>query len=149
MEIFWLIIVILISVLIKICYRVTREFCFKEFKKLESHTWRCQERVTETSSVWNNLSKDNLRNSLVSLNTTNCNVDKRNNNFDPQEMKGKIVRQIVRCYCGRELTTLRGLNVHKRSCHVFNVSEMSDLITETVEENNYESDVETDIEALP
>ena len=56
---------------------------------------------------------------------------------------------MYKCYCGRVFTTVCGLNVHKRSCHIFDVSEISDLITETVEENNPESEVEIDIETLP
>ena len=56
---------------------------------------------------------------------------------------------MFKCYCGREFTTVRGLNVHKRSCHIFDVSEISDLITETVEENNPRSEVEIDIETVP
>ena len=70
MKSFWLIIVVLLSVSIKICYGVTCKFFFKEFKKLRSHTWCCparvdnQERVNETSSVGNNLSKDDLSDSL-------------------------------------------------------------------------------------
>ena len=52
------------------------------------------------------------------------------------------------CYCGRGFTTVRGLNVHKRSCHIFDISEISDLITETVEENNLGSEVEMGIETV-
>ena len=150
---FWLIIVILSTASIKIRYGVTCEFCFKDFKKLGRHTWRCparvenRERVSETSSVGNNASNVNLSNSLVLLNITNCNVDKRNNDFDPHENEKKD--RMFKCYCGREFTTVRGLNVHKRSCHIFDVSEISDLITETVEENNPRSEVEIDIETVP
>ena len=61
----------------------------------------------------------------------------------------KKKNHMFKCYCGREFTTVRGLNVHKRSCHIFDVSEISDLITETVEENNPGSEVEIDIEAIP
>ena len=57
--------------------------------------------------------------------------------------KKKIV-----CYCGRGFATVRGLNVHKRSCHIFDISEISDLKTETVEENNLESEVEMGIETV-
>ena len=32
-----------------------------------------------------------LSNSLILLNTTNCNVDKRNSDFDPHENEKKIV----------------------------------------------------------
>ena len=119
-ENFWLIIVVLSTVSIKICDGVTCEFCFKDFKKLGRHTWRCparvenRERVSETSPVGNNASIVNLSNSLVLLNTTNCNVDKRNNDFDPHENEKKD--RMFKCYCGREFTTVRGLNVHKRSC---------------------------------
>ena len=50
-----------------------------------------REKVSETSSVGNNASNVNLSNTLVLLNTTNCNVDKRNNDFDPHESEKKIV----------------------------------------------------------
>ena len=43
----------------------------------------------------------------------------------------------------------RGLNAHKRSCYIFDISEISDLITETVEENNLGSEVEMGIETVP
>ena len=108
---FWLIIVILSTASIKIRYGVTCEFCFKDFKKLGRHTWRCparvenRERVSETSSVGNNASVVNLSNSLVFLNTTNCNVDKRNNDFDPYENEKKD--RMFKCCCGREFITVR------------------------------------------
>ena len=56
---------------------------------------------------------------------------------------------MFKCYCGREFATVRGLNVHKRSCHIFDVSEISDLITETVDEINPGSEVEIDTETVP
>ena len=65
--------------------------------KLGSNDWRCparvenREKVSETSSVGNNASNVNFSNTLVLLNTTNCNVDKRNNDFDPHESEKKIV----------------------------------------------------------
>ena len=99
------------TVSIKICDGVTCEFCFKDFKKLGRHTWRCparvenRERVSETSSVGNNASVVNLSNSLVFLNTTNCNVDKRNNDFDPYENEKKD--RMFKCCCGREFITVR------------------------------------------
>ena len=43
---------------------------------------------------------------------------------------------------------VRGLNVHKRSRHILDISEISDLITETVEENNLGSEVEMGIETV-
>ena len=43
----------------------------------------------------------------------------------------------------------RGLNAHKRSCYIFDVSEINDLITETVEENNPGSEIEIKIETVP
>ena len=92
----WLIIVVLSTVSIKICYGVTCNFCFKDFKKHGRHTWRCparvenRERVRETSSAGNNASVVNLNNYLVLLNTTNCNVDKRNNDFDQIENEKKV-----------------------------------------------------------
>ena len=86
---------VLLIVSIKICFGVTCEFCFKDFKKLANHTWHCparvqnHERVSQTSSLGNNASNVNLSNSLVLLNTTNCNIDKRNNDFDPHENEKK------------------------------------------------------------
>ena len=142
-----------INCFIKICYGVTCEFCFKDLKKIGRHTWRCParvenpERVSETSSTGNNASIVNLSNSLVLLNTTNCNVDKRNYDFDPHENEKKD--RMFKCYCGRDFTTVRGLNVHKRSCQIFDVPEINDLITETVEENNPGSEVQIDIETVP
>ena len=50
-------------------------------------------------------------------------------------MKTKKKNRMFKCYCSREFTTVRGLNVHKRSCHVFDVSEIRDFITETEEDN--------------
>ena len=39
--------------------------------------------------------------------------------------------------------------VHKGSCHIFDVSEISNLIAGTTEENNPGSEVEIDIETVP
>ena len=88
-----------------------------------------------------------LSNSLILLNTTNCNVDKRNSDFDRHENEKKD--RMLKCYCGREFTTVCSLNVHKRSCHIFDVSEISNLITGTTEENNPGSEVEIEIETVP
>ena len=110
---FWLIMMVLSTVPIKICYGITWEFCCKNFTKLGSHTWRCparvenRERASETSSVGNNASNVNLSNSLVLLNTTNCSVDKRNSDFDPHENEKKD--PMLKCYCGREFTTVCSL----------------------------------------
>ena len=52
-------------------------------------------------------------------------------------------------YYGRELATVRILNVHKRSCHIFDVSEISNLIKETVEKNKPGGEVEIAIETVP
>ena len=87
-----------------------------------------------------------LSNSLVSLNSANNNVDKCNKDFDPHENGKKEC--VFTCYCGRGFKTLLGLNVHKRSCHIFDVSEISDLLKETVEETGNESDVVIDTETL-
>ena len=90
---FWLIVVVL-STVSKICYGITCEFYFKDFKKLGIHTWRRparvenRERISGTSSVGNNASNVNLSNFLVPL---NCKVDKRNNDFDPHEDEKKMV----------------------------------------------------------
>ena len=56
---------------------------------------------------------------------------------------------MLKCYCGREFTTVCSLNVHKRSCHIFDVSEISNLIRGTTEENNPGSEVEIEIETVP
>ena len=64
-------------------------------------------------------------------------------------MRTKKKDCMFKCYYGRKFTTVCGLNVHKRSCHIFDVSEKSDLTTETVEENNLGSEFEIDIETVP
>ena len=64
-------------------------------------------------------------------------------------MRTKKKDRMFKCYRGRDFTTVRGLNVHKRSSQIFDVPEINDLITETVEENNPGSDVQIDIEAVP
>ena len=152
---FLFIIVILLAVSVENCFGITCEFCNQDFKILSKHTWRCKarvenyERVSETSTVGNKLPSDNLllSNSLVSLNSANNNVDKCNKDFDPHENEKKEC--VFTCYFGREFKTLRGLNVHKRSCDIFDVSEISNLLKETVEETGNESDVDIDTETLP
>ena len=57
--------------------------------------------------------------------------------------------RMFKCYCGREFTTVCGLNAHKRSCHIFNVSKIKYLVTEIVEENHPGSEIEIDIEIVP
>ena len=55
---------------------------------------------------------------------------------------------MFKCYCGREFTTVCGLNADKRSCHIFNVSKIKYLVTEIVEENNPGSEIEIDIKIV-
>ena len=57
--------------------------------------------------------------------------------------------RMFKCYCGTEFTTVCGLNAHKRSCHIFNVSKIKYLVTEIVEENHPGSEIEIDIEIVP
>ena len=65
-------------------------------------------------------------------------------------MRTKKKDCMFKCYYGGKFTTVCGLNLHKRLCHIFDVSEKSDyLITETVEENNLGSEFEIDIETVP
>ena len=55
------------------------------------------------------------------------------------------------CYCGREFTTVRGLNTHRRSCSILDIPNIKELLTTTVDfnENFIESIPEITTNELP
>ena len=55
------------------------------------------------------------------------------------------------CYCGREFTTVRGLNTHRRSCNILDIPNIKELLTTTVDfnENFIESIPEITTNELP
>ena len=73
-----IIIIIIVIIIIIITVIIIIRYTWHSPARVENH-----KRVSETSSVGNNASNVNLSNSLLFLNTTNCNFDKRNNDFDP------------------------------------------------------------------
>ena len=129
------------------------EFCEKEFKSLNRHIWRCsarvinRDRLVETSSEINS-SNDVLSqsNSILTTNLNNSNVES-NKDYDPHENEKE--ERKFRCYCGREFNTLRGLNTHRRSCHIYDIPDIKDLVTATEEENEDQFDEELLVETFP
>ena len=51
----------------------------------------------------------------------------------------------IRCYCGREVTSLKGLNIHRRSCFVGKTPSIAELFKDTAKEIDvWQTDVDDD-----
>ena len=64
-----------------------------------------------------------------------------NNDYDPHESEEKDHH--YHCYCGREFTTFRGLNTHRRSCNIFDIPNIKEILTTSIDFN------ENFIESIP
>ena len=80
---------------------------------------------------------------LVTQNDNMKEITQINHNIDPQENEKK--EHVFRCYCGREFTSLRGLNTHRQSCFVGKTPSRAELYKDTAEEtNDWQTDVDDD-----
>ena len=117
------------------------EFCKQEYRHIGKHTWRCKERLNHDESKINiNLSNGNhntrgTANVEVIHDTVYVNDPLLNNNqeinvsnydYDPNNNKKELP---FRCYCRRHFESLRGLNVHRRSCFITDQTSLKDLFT--------------------
>ena len=85
------------SVVFTLLFLVICSYCGKEFTTLGRHTWRCKQRITESS---------NLSNQDDSENTDNL-----------QQIDSSST---IKCCCGKLCKGKRGLKMHQRSCRVIN-----------------------------
>lgn len=132
------------------------EFCQKDFKSLGRHKWRCQARVInrenarETSILNNNVINNlpTLETSLVNHNGENNPSQLFNNDYDPHEDDKKD--RCYRCYCGRVFNSLRGFNIHRRTCNIMDIPDIKSLLTAPSQnELNEPYNSEITIEHLP
>ena len=146
------------------------EFCGKDFTVLGRHQWRCKARTFTTVTIdkiprgsdtystttsphsANNRAIENETSSLVHLNDSNHNGETAANNEPVVEPEQN--NHDHQSYCGKSFKTFRGLNSHKRSCHVLDNPDLKSLyevsLQETsndTEESN-EEDEEIDLDKL-
>ena len=142
------------------------EFCGKDFTVLGRHQWRCKARTFTTVTIdniprgsdtystttsphsANNRAIENETSSLVHLNDSDHNGETAANNEPEQNNRDH------QCYCGKSFKTFRGLNSHKRSCHVSDIPDLKSLCevslqgtSDDIEESN-EEDEEIDLDKL-
>ena len=135
------ILILLLIVFLKSCFGVQCEFCKNEYRHIGKHLWRCKERLNRDDSTINiNLSNvdlnthgtssiENIDNPIYiedPLLNGNQEIELSNYDHDPNEKKKELP---FKCYCGRYFETLRGLNVHRRSCFITEQANYKDLFT--------------------
>ena len=96
-------------VFIKNNFQAQCEFGKKDFKR---HVWRCQARLLNRETSIDSIITTSVGQSIVTSNHKAMPVNLFNNEYDPH--KSEETDHHYRCYCGREFTTLRGLNIHRR-----------------------------------
>ena len=119
------------------------EFCGKDFTVLGRHQWRCKARTFTTITIdsiprgsdtystttsphsANNRAIENEMSSLVHLNDSDGNGETAANNEPMVEPEQN--NHDHQCYCGKSFKTFRGLNSHKRSCHVLDIPDLKSL----------------------
>ena len=121
--------IILINLEVILCTNC--EFCKKDFKVVGRHQWRCLARITNRDEqqlhpVTQEQSIANVNDEIIGDSENVC------NDYDPHE-KDKDEYNF-RCYCGREFTSLRGLNTHRRCCYVENIIDIKDIFIDNEEE---------------
>ena len=131
-------IILVIQLFVAFSSGIECEFCHKDFQHLNKHVWRCKNRVEInqpnnadrliTDSQGNNNVEQN-RDIIITndplQNNQNINVVNNNLDYDPNEDKNHPYQ----CYCGRYFNTLRGLNIHRRSCFIGDQVNLKDLFT--------------------
>ena len=163
-------ILVIIAVLSKGNKAGVCEFCGKDFTVLGRHQWRCKARTFTTVTIdyipggsdtystttslhnANNRAIENETSSLVHHNDSDHNGETAANNepvVEPEENNHNH-----QCYCGKSFKTFRGLNSHKRSCHVLDIPNLKSLFevslqgtSDDIEESN-EEDEEIDLDKL-
>ena len=134
----WQILLVLL-LFIKSSYGVQREFCKQEYGHIGKHTWRCKERLNRDESTINiNLSNGNHNthgtanveaiHGTVYVNDSLLNSNKEINvtNYD-DDLNDNKKELPFRCYCRRYFESLRGLNVHWRSCFITGQASLKNL----------------------
>ena len=115
------------------------EFCKKDFAVVNRHIWRCPERAVKGDGtiVVARPSGESDQNLFVPASQSVANVNQVINsieqtNYDPNKQDHGPIHQ---CYCGREFSSLRGLNIHRRGCHVVDVPCLADMFVPLVDSN--------------
>ena len=132
---------------------VTCEFWNKEFIHLSKHTWHCKSKIISITTVGTESTNRPLTSneSRVTVNNKNEIITCVNQDFDPHE-KEKGDHEFC-CYCGRSFSSLRGLNIHRRTCFVGELMDVKELFKDAVEEilndATYDNDEIIDYEDLP
>ena len=104
-------------------------------KNLSKHTWRCKSKITSITTVATESTNRPLTSneSLVTVNNNNNEITTWvNQDFDPHE--NKKPDHEFRCYCGRSFNSLRGFNIHRRTCFVAELIDTKELFKDAVEE---------------
>ena len=114
----YIILILILVILTKNVAGVTCEFCNKEFIHFSKHTWRCKSKIILITKVATESTDRSLTSngSLVTVYNNNEITTCANQDFDVQVNEKR--NHEFRCYCGRSLNLLRGLNTHRRTCFV-------------------------------
>ena len=117
------------------------EFCKKDFTSLARHVWRCQARLLSREISIDSIITISISQSIVTSKNKATSINLFNNDYDHHESGEKDHH--YRCYCGRESTTLRGLNTHRWSCNIHDIPDIKEILTRPIDFN------ENFIESIP
>ena len=106
-------------------------FVTKIFKSLGRHVWGCQARLLNRETSIDSIITISIGQPIVTSNNKATSVNLFNNGYDPHENEGKDHH--YRYYCGREFTTLCGLNIHRRSCIILDIPNIKEILTTPID----------------
>ena len=106
------------------------EFCLKDFKSLGRHVWRCQARLLNRETSIDSINTASIGQSIFTCNYRATSINSFDNHYDSRENEEKDHN--YHCYCGREFSTLRGLNTHRRSCNRVDILNIKYILTTTI-----------------
>ena len=109
------------------------EVCKKDFKSLGRHVGRCQARLLNRETSIDSIITASIDQSIVTSNNKATSVNLFNNDYDHHESEEKDHH--YRRYCGREFTTLRGLNTHRRSCNILDNPNIKEILATRIDFN--------------
>jgi Reverse transcriptase (RNA-dependent DNA polymerase) len=91
-------------------------FCGKDFKSVNRHSWRCQSRITGSAQPITNSMLQGGQNGSFQGPIAAGIVPHLN---DPTAENVGIAQELTTCMCGKQCKGRRGLVAHQRSCRAF------------------------------
>lgn len=124
-------IMVVLIIKVKNSVQVQCKFCQQDFKALGHHQWRGKTRVINReqhhtralSNVGHQETVETINKTIVNSNNT---VEVCYNGLG-DAVRNPSNTDEFNCYCGKKFKSLRSLNLHRRSSHIVDISNVRDL----------------------